>query len=119
MKRSTVNDYYAFQEQRVKKFSDLCKLPFSYQYTGGGCDAIYGETSTHRIFITNDANVPNANEEHYVGVYNKNDDDLVAECWAKNRAELLAAFSSIKTLDELVSFLIGDGFNGFTNITAL
>jgi hypothetical protein len=90
----------------ASEFAKLSGLPFVYTFTGGGCDAIYGETSSHRIYITNDANIPELDEVHYVGVYLIADDDLVGECWAANRGELLEFVGKFSTLDELASELV-------------
>lgn len=101
-----MGDYYLEQERKALEFAYGSGLPFVYQYTGGGCDAIYGETSSHRIYITNDASVPNVDDVHYVGVYLIADDDLVGECWAANRGELIEFFQTFSTLDELASELV-------------
>lgn len=101
-----MSNYYLEQESLASEFAKLSGLPFVYQYTGGGCDAIYGETGSHRIYITSDASVPNPDEVHYVGVYLIADDDLVGECWAANRGELLEFFQTFSTLDELASELV-------------
>ena len=101
-----MDSYYYRQWARAGEFAKLSGLPFDYQYTGGGCDAIYGETSSHRIYITNDANIPELDEVHYAGVYLIADDDLVGECWAANRGELLKFFSKFSTLDELAAELV-------------
>lgn len=115
-----MSNYYLEQENLAIEFAELSGLPFVYTFTGGGCDAIYGETSSHRIYITEgQASVPSSDELHYVGVYLANSDELVGECWAANRGELLEFFSKFSTLDELVSFIIGDGFNGLANVGAL
>jgi hypothetical protein len=127
-----MSSHYEDQERAANEFAKLSGLPFVYIYTGGGCDAIYGETIgkrvyitndateviKHRIYITDDASVPSPDDVHYVGIYSDND-DLVGECWAANRGELLESFSKFSTLDELVEFIIGDGFNGFANVGAL
>jgi hypothetical protein len=113
-----MSSYYDEQESKVLEFAKLSGLPFVYIFTGGGCDAIYGETIKHRVYITDDASVPSPDAVHYVGVYLDND-ELVGECWAANRGELLELFSKFATLDELVEFIIGDGFNGFANVGAL
>jgi hypothetical protein len=89
------------RENLASEFAKLSGLPFVYTFTGGGCDAIYGETSSHRIYITNDANIPELDEVHYVGVYLADNDDLVGECWAANRGELLEFVGKFSTLDEL------------------
>ena len=114
-----MSNYYDEQESKVLEFAKLSGLPFVYIFTGGGCDAIYGETIKHRVYITDDASVPSPDAVHYVGVYLIDNDDLVGECWAANRGELLELFSKFSTLDELVEFIIGDGFNGFANVGAL
>ena len=102
-----MSDYYLGQEGKALEFAKLSGLPFVYTFTGGGCDAIYGETSSHRIYITEgEASVPNPNEVHYVGVYLANDDDLVGECWAANRGELLEFVGKFSTLDELAGELV-------------
>ena len=101
-----MSDYYSEQESKALEFAKLSGLPFVYTFTGGGCDAIYGETGSHRIYITSDASVPNPNEVHYVGVYLADNDDLVGECWAANRGELLEFVQRFSTLDELASELV-------------
>ena len=101
-----MSDYYSERENLASEFAKGSGLPFVYQYTGGGCDAIYGETSSHRIYITSDASVPNPDEVHYVGVYLADNDDLVGECWAANRGELLEFAGKFSTLDELASELV-------------
>jgi len=114
-----MSSHYEDQERAANEFANMSGLPFVYMYTGGGCDAIYGETAKHRVYITDDASVPSPDATHYVGVYSLDDDDLVGECWAANRGELLELFSKFSTLDELVDTIIGDGFNGFANVGAL
>ena len=106
MKRSVMSNYYLEQESLAREFAYGSGLPFVYQYTGGGCDAIYGETGSHRIYITSDASVPNVDDVHYVGVYLADNDDLVGECWAANRGELIEFFQKFSTLDELTSELV-------------
>jgi hypothetical protein len=106
MKRSMMSNYYSEQESLATEFANGSGLPFVYHYTGGGCDAIYGETGSHRIYITSDASVPNPDEVHYVGVYLVDNDDLVGECWAANRGELLEFFQKFSTLEELASELV-------------
>ena len=101
-----MGDYYSEQESKALEFAKLSGLPFVYTFTGGGCDAIYGETGSHRIYITSDASVPNPNEVHYVGVYLADNDDLVGECWAANRGELLEFVQRFSTLDELAGELV-------------
>ena len=101
-----MSDYYSEQESKALEFAKLSGLPFVYTFTGGGCDAIYGETGSHRIYITSDASVPNPNEVHYVGVYLADNDDLVGECWAANRGELLEFVGKFSTLNELASELV-------------
>ena len=101
-----MGDYYSEQESKALEFAKLSGLPFVYTFTGGGCDAIYGETASHRIYITSDASVPDVDDVHYVGVYLANDDDLVGECWAANRGELLEFVQRFSTLDELASELV-------------
>ena len=99
--------YYLQSENLVGEFAKLSGLPFVHTYTGGGCDAIYGETSSHRIYITDgEASVPDIGVIHYVGVYLVADDDLMGECWAANRGELLGFFSKFSTLDELAAGLV-------------
>ena len=114
-----MSSYYDEQERAASEFAELSGLPFVYIFTGGGCDAIYGEADVHRVYITNDAtevikhriyitddaSVPSPNDVHYVGVYLDND-ELVGECWAANRGELLEFFSKFSTLDELASELV-------------
>jgi len=114
-----MSSHYEDQERAANEFAKLSGLPFIYIYTGGGCDAIYGHASKYCIYITDDANVPAVNESHYVGVYSLENNDLMGECWAANRGELLELFSKFSTLDELVDTIIGDGFNGFANVGAL
>ena len=100
-----MSSYYDEQERAASEFAELSGLPFVYTFTGGGCDAIYGETIKHRVYITDDASVPSPDDVHYVGIYSDND-DLVGECWAANRGELLESFSKFSTLDELASELV-------------
>ena len=101
-----MSNYYLERENLASEFAKLSGLPFVYLYTGGGCDAIYGETSSHRIYITNDANIPELDEVHYVGVYLADNDDLVGECWATNRGELLEFVGKFSTLNELAAELV-------------
>jgi len=103
-----MSSHYEDQERAANEFAKLSGLPFVYMYTGGGCDAIYGETAKHRIYITDDASVPAVNESHYVGVYSLDDDDLVAEYWGVNRADLLTfiSFYRLTTLRKFVNALI-------------
>ena len=103
-----MDNYYQQQERLVAEFAECSGLPFVYTYTGGGCDAIYGETVKHRIYITDDASVPNVDAVHYVGVYVKESDDLVAECWAMSRAELLELFrvNRLTSFRKLVNYVI-------------
>ena len=103
-----MSNYYSEQENKASEFAKLSGLPFVYQYTGGGCDAIYGETVKHRIYITDDASVPNVDAVHYVGVYLIDNDDLVAECWAMSRAELLELFrvNRLTSFRKLVNYVI-------------
>jgi len=114
-----MSSYFEDQERAASEFAKLSGLPFVYMYTGGGCDAIFGETVgrrvyitndateviKHRVYITNDASVPSPDEVHYVGVYLDND-ELVGECWAANRGELLEFLGKFATLDELASELV-------------
>ena len=101
-----MGDYYLERENLASEFAKLSGLQFVYTFTGGGCDAIYGETSSHRIYITNDANIPELDEVHYVGVYLADNDDLVGECWAANRGELLEFVGKFSTLNELAGELV-------------
>ena len=101
-----MSNYYSEQESKALEFAKLSGLPFVYTFTGGGCDAIYGETGSHRIYITSDASVPNVDDVHYVGVYLADNDDLVGECWAANRGELLEFVQRFSTLDELAGELV-------------
>lgn len=103
-----MGSYYLDQELRAGGFADLSGLPFSYVYTGGGCDAIYGETSKHRVYITNDASVPMPNETHYVGICLKDSDDLVGEYWGLDRAELVRYIRAnrLTTMVRFVSHMI-------------
>jgi len=103
-----MGDYFGKQENKALEFAELSGLPFVYTFTGGGCDAIYGETSSHRIYITDSqAGVPSAKEIHYVGVYLIDDDDLVGECWAADRGKLLEFVGRFSSLDELAAELVG------------
>lgn len=103
-----MSTYYESQELVATKFGWLSGLPFSYLYTGGGCDAIYGQTSKHRVYITDDASVPMPNETHYVGVYSRINDDLVGEFWAASRVELMQYIFDNKliTLRKFVNHMI-------------
>lgn len=102
-----MSNYYLGQENLASEFAKLSGLPFVYTFTGGGCDAIYGETSSHRIYVTEgEASVPNVDEVHYVGVYLADNDELVGECWAANRGELLEFVQRFSTLDELAGELV-------------
>lgn len=101
-----MSSYYSGQEYKALEFAKLSGLPFVYHYTGGGCDAIYGETGSHCIYITSDASVPDVDDVHYVGVYLADNDDLVGECWAANRGELLEFVGKFSTLDELAGELV-------------
>ena len=102
-----MSNYYSEQEGKALEFAKLSGLPFVYTFTGGGCDAIYGETSSHRIYVTEgQASVPDVNDVHYVGVYLADNDDLVGECWAANRGELLEFVGKFSTLDELAGELV-------------
>ena len=102
-----MSNYYSEQEGKALEFANGSGLPFVYTFTGGSCDAIYGETSSHRIYITEgQASVPDVDEVHYVGVYLISDDDLVGECWSANRGELLEFVQKFSTLDELAAELV-------------
>lgn len=102
-----MSNYYLEQENLAIELAELSGLPFVYTFTGGGCDAIYAETGSHRIYITEgQASVPSSDELHYVGVYLGDSDELVGECWAANRGKLLEFFSGFSTLDELVAELV-------------
>lgn len=102
-----MSNYYLEQENLAIELAELSGLPFVHTYTGGGCDAIYGETCSHRIYITDcQASVPSSDEIHYVGVYLGDSDELVGECWAANRGELLQFVQQFSTLDELASELV-------------
>ncbi len=102
-----MSNYDVARANLVSEFAELSGLPFVHTYTGGGCDAIYGETSSHRIYITDgEASVPDIGVIHYVGVYLVADDDLMGECWAANRGKLLEFFSKFSTLEELAAELV-------------
>lgn len=102
-----MSNYYSEQESKALEFAVGSGLPFVYTFTGGGCDAIYGETGSHRIYVTDcQASVPSSDEIHYVGVYLADTDELVGECWAANRGELLQFVQQFSTLDELASELV-------------
>lgn len=102
-----MSNYYLERENLASEFAKGSGLPFVYTFTGGGCDAIYGETGSHRIYITEgQASVPSSDELHYVGVYLADTDELMGECWAANRGKLLEFFSGFSTLDELASELV-------------
>jgi hypothetical protein len=103
-----MSNYYEQQETLAREFAECSGLPFGYLYTGGGCDAIYGETAKHRIYITDDASVPEIDGCHYVGVYLIDNDDLVGECWAANRGELVEYIrvNRLVSLRKLVNNLI-------------
>lgn len=102
-----MSNYYLEQENLAIELAELSGLPFVYTFTGGGCDAIYGETGSHRIYITDcQASVPSPKQIHYVGVYLADSDELVGECWAANRGKLLEFFSGFSTLDDLVAELV-------------
>ncbi len=107
-----VANYYLERESLVGEFAKLSGLPFDYLYTGGGCDAIYGETSSHRVVITNECGyLPNVNECHAVEVFSIADDELLAEIFPKDRAELLATISrlNIGSLNDLVDLVLERG----------
>ncbi len=107
-----VDDHYRYQWARAGQFAKLSGLPFDYLYTGGGHDAIYGETDTHRIGITNECGyLPDVYECHTVGVYSVADDELLGEIFSKDRAELLATISrlNIGSLNDLVDHVLERG----------
>ena len=102
-----MSNYYSEQEGKALEFAKLSGLPFVYTFTGGGCDAIYGETSSHRIYVTDcQASVPSSKQIHFVGVYLADTDELLGELWAANRGKLLEFVGKFSTLDELADELI-------------
>jgi hypothetical protein len=101
----------------AKQFAKKTNLEFNLYFTGGSCTAIYAETETHEIYITNnDAEVPAPNEITMLGIYLKLDADLVCEIWAEKRTELLKLLTTINapTLSHLVKELINHKNNQLT-----
>ncbi len=107
-----MSNYYLERESLAGEFAKISGLPFDYLYTGGGFDAIYGETSSHRVVITNECGyLPNLDECHAVGVYSVADDELLGEIFSKDRAEFLETISrlNIGSLNDLVDLVLECG----------
>jgi len=101
----------------AKQFADKTNFEFYLYETGGNCTAIYAETATHEIYITNnDAEVPAANEITMLGIYLKLDAGQVCEIWTDTRTKLMKLFTTINapTLDQLVRELINHKNNQLT-----
>lgn len=109
-----MSNYHVLQVGLAGQFAELSGLPFVYMFTGGGHDAIYGETSAYRVCITDESgSVPSPDVCHYVGVYSIDEDELLGEIFPSDRADLLATLSrfNIRSLDELVNFVLERGFS--------
>ena len=85
--------------------------------TGGNCSAIYAETETHEIYITNNNNnAPRSNSEATLGVYLKFDSEQVCEILTETRDDLTKLINGINaiTLGHLIKELINNPNNRLT-----
>ena len=105
------------EQTAALQFAEKTNFEFNLYFTGGNCTAIYAETETHEIYITNnDAEVPAPDEITMLGIYLKFDAELVCEIWTEKRTELLELMTTINapTLNHLVKELINHKNNQLT-----
>ena len=100
-----------------EEFAAQTGFNFYHIGTGGNCTAIYAETETHEIYITNNNyNAPRADSEAMLGIYLKFDSESVCEIFTDTRDELTKLINKINaiTLGHLIKELINHKNNQLT-----